>query len=83
MVLLAAALVLQAATVAAFLMAGNARDQRQQQIVADLCQRIQAPDVAVAQHVTNSHEAPQGLPYVPVDDDDALIADLKEQIDGA
>lgn len=45
--------------------------------VADLCQRLQAPDTAVAQHVlgTDTYE-PQHLPF---DDDGAWMAYVGDQ----
>lgn len=50
---------------------------------ADLCQRIQAPDVAVAQHVDATVDGPEGLRYVPVDDDELWHQNLQEQMNGA
>lgn len=58
------------------------KDERHLQQVSELCQRVQAPDVAVAQHVMATEQSPAGLPYVPLDDDAALTADLQEMIDG-
>lgn len=48
-----------------------------------LLQRIQAPEVAVAQHVHATEAAPEGLGYVPLEDDEALVANFREMIDGA
>ena len=45
---------------------------------AELLQRIQAPEVAVATHVEEV-AAPQGLMHVPVGDFEAWLEDQKEQ----
>lgn len=47
---------------------------------ASLLQRIQAPEVAVAQHADT---APDGLLYVPVDDDEAWKLNLEEELSGS
>ena len=54
--------------------------ERHDRQVADLCQRLQAPEVAVAQHVHDHTQAPAGLGYVPVDDDDAMRENVLELI---
>lgn len=47
------------------------------ELVADLCQRIQAPAVAVAQHA--AYTTPTVVPqHVPMDDDDAHWASKEE-----
>lgn len=45
-----------------------------------LLQRIQAPEVAVAQQA--SLDAPEGLLHVPLDDFEAWEKDMKENVNG-
>lgn len=47
--------------------------------VSELLQRIQAPEVAVAQHVHATEDA-EGLGYVPLDDDDRARENYQELI---
>jgi hypothetical protein len=56
----------------------RAHAERQQ-----LLQRIQAPDVAVAQHVDETVAGPEGLRYVPIDDDELWHQNFQEQMNGA
>lgn len=65
----------------AFIAAG-AEDQRALlAAVADLCQRIQAPETAVAQHVAETNTLTGPL-YVPVDDDMMFERDRSGALDG-
>ncbi len=50
---------------------------------AELCQRIQAPEVAVAQHVHETIDGPDGLPYVPPDSDELAQENWRELTGGA
>lgn len=54
--------------------------RRHTKIVADLCQRLQAPDTAVAQHVVAHQEQP--VSHLPFDDDGAWTTYLEELTHG-
>jgi hypothetical protein len=45
--------------------------RRHDRVLAELCQRIQAPDTAVATHVVQQVQAPAHLPF---DDDEAFMS---------
>lgn len=76
-----------AATILAFLRRDTLREQRfdgERAVWAqerrELNQRIQAPHVAIGQQL--AADQPQGLLYVPVDDDEAFNVNLEEQLNG-
>lgn len=73
------AVVLLAST-AGFLHHIDRKDARHVAQVADLCQRLQAPDTAVAQHVIGEVQTPS---HIPFDDDEGFLKYAEEMVNAA